>query len=85
MASTSIPSRFRGDILLFTATIDQPEGTPTPAGWRPYVDGTIETHLVSSRHDNMMKPPGPLTQIGPILAAKLQEITDDTSPSQQEG
>jgi thioesterase domain-containing protein len=74
------PGRFCGDLLLFIATIDQPEEAPTPDAWRPYVDGTIEIHPIACRHHYMMKQPGPLDQIGPILAVKLQQITSNTSP-----
>jgi amino acid adenylation domain-containing protein/non-ribosomal peptide synthase protein (TIGR01720 family) len=68
------PSRFQGDLLFFTSTLDRPEDTPTPDAWRPYVDGTIEIYDIASRHDRMTQS-GPLAQIGPILAAKLHEIT----------
>ncbi len=84
------PRRFHGDLLLFTSTIHeptiyqpktpQPEDVPTPEAWKPYVDGTIETHAIVSRHDRMMQS-GALAQIGPILAVKLQEITDCISGS----
>ena len=84
------PGRFHGDLLLLASTIHeptiyqpkipQPEDAPTPEAWKPYVDGTIETHAIVSRHDRMMQS-GALTQIGPILAAKLEKITDNTSPS----
>ncbi|MGH8902423.1 MAG: amino acid adenylation domain-containing protein [Egibacteraceae bacterium] len=74
------PDRFHGDLLLFTATVNRREGTPTPDVWRPYVDGEIEAHDVASRHNDMLQP-GPLAQIGPILAAKLEDITDHPSRS----
>ena len=84
------PDRFHGDLLLFTSTIHeptiyqpktpQPDDVPTPEAWKPYVDGTIETHAIVSRHDRMMQS-GALAQIGPILAVKLQEITDRISSS----
>ncbi|MGH3769933.1 MAG: amino acid adenylation domain-containing protein [Pseudonocardiaceae bacterium] len=80
------PGRFYGDLLLFTSTIHeptiyqpktpQPENVPVPEAWKPYVDGTIETHAIVSRHDRMMQP-GALSQIGSILAAKLNEIADN--------
>jgi thioesterase domain-containing protein len=91
------PGRFHGDLLLFTSTIHeptvyqpktpQPEDAPTPEAWKSYVDGTIETHAIVSRHDRMMQS-GALSQIGPILAAKLkeiklEEITDNASLSRQ--
>jgi thioesterase domain-containing protein/acyl carrier protein len=74
LARDVTPSRFQGDLLHFTSTLDRPEDTPTPDAWRPYVDGTIETYDIVSRHDRMTQS-GPLAQIGPILAAKLHEIT----------
>ncbi|MBV9030940.1 MAG: amino acid adenylation domain-containing protein [Pseudonocardiales bacterium] len=80
------PGRFHGDLLLLASTIHeptvyqprdhQPENVSTPEAWQPYVDGTIETHAIVSRHDRMMQS-GALAQIGPILAAKLEEITDN--------
>jgi thioesterase domain-containing protein len=72
LAMDFTPGRFHGDLLLFTATIEQPEDKPTPDAWRPFIGGTIETHAIVTSHDRMMLP-GPLAQIGPILAAKLQE------------
>jgi len=74
------PSRVHGDLLLFNAIIDPTEFVPTPDRWRPYIDGNIEVHDIASRHIDMTEP-WSLAQIGPILAAKLQEITDHVSPS----
>jgi amino acid adenylation domain-containing protein len=86
------PGQFHGDLLLLTSTIHeptiyqpkipQPEDAPTPEAWKPYIDGTIETHAIDGRHDRMMQS-GALAQIGPILAAKLEKITDNTSSSHQ--
>ncbi|MGH3779458.1 MAG: condensation domain-containing protein, partial [Pseudonocardiaceae bacterium] len=68
-----IPSRFRGDLLLFTATIDQAGGTFIPGAWQPYIDGNVEIRDIHSRHDHMMRPTS-LAQVGPILAAKLKKL-----------
>ncbi len=68
------PGRFHGDLLLFNSTIDREDDTATAEVWKPYIDGTIESHDITGRHDRMTEP-GPLAQIGPVLAAKLQEIT----------
>lgn len=73
------PGRFQGDLLLFIATLDQPEDAPTPDTWRSYVDGKIEIHDIASRDDHMTQS-GPLAQIGLILAAKLHEVTNNLSP-----
>ncbi len=84
------PGRFHGDLLLLTSTIceptvyqpktPRPEDAPTPETWKPYIDGTIETHAIVCRHDRMMQSRA-LAQIGPILAAKLKKITGNASPS----
>jgi nonribosomal peptide synthetase DhbF len=84
LARDFTPRRFQGDLLLFVATIDQPEDAPIPDAWRPYADGTIEVHAISAKHDHMTRP-GALAQIGPILATKLNEITNHASPPRLEG
>jgi thioesterase domain-containing protein len=67
---------FHGDMLLVTATLDRSEeDLPLPDAWAPYVDGNIDTHHVDAKHDHLMQP-GPLAQIGSILAATLQKIAD---------
>lgn len=39
----------------------------------PYVDGKIETHLVVTRHDNLMTEPGSIAQIGPNPGANSKK------------
>jgi thioesterase domain-containing protein len=77
------PGRIHGNLLLFNSTIGRPERPPTPDSWKKYIDGRIEAHDIASTHGNMMQPSA-LAQIGPILAAKLQEISDHISPSHRE-
>ncbi len=67
------PDHFAGDILLVVATLDKIDISPKPDTWRPYVGGRIETREVDRKHTDLMKP-GPLAEIGRILAEKLQEI-----------
>jgi thioesterase domain-containing protein len=73
------PEIFQGDVLFFAAMIDC-EDTPSPDTWKPYVDGTIDTYQINSKHGYMMQP-GPLAQIGSILATRLHEINDNQSSS----
>ncbi len=80
LAFNFTPGRFHGNLLLFNPTIDRGDDGATPELWRPYIDGTIETHDITTSHD-LMTQPGSLAQIGPILAAKLHDITNNTSPS----
>jgi thioesterase domain-containing protein len=63
--------------------VSRPPLETAPEAWKPYIDGKIEAHDITSKHHRMTKP-GPLAQIGPILATKLQEITSNTSPSHRE-
>ncbi|MBV9010731.1 MAG: amino acid adenylation domain-containing protein, partial [Pseudonocardiales bacterium] len=84
LVTHSIPRVFHGDLLLFTATLDRPQDAPTPDAWRPYIDGNIETYRISSTHGRLMQP-GSLAQIGPILAAKLHEVTRDEARSRRAG
>ncbi|MBW0009716.1 MAG: alpha/beta fold hydrolase, partial [Pseudonocardiales bacterium] len=73
------PGGFRGNLLLFSSTIDRPEDAPTPDAWKPYIDGEIESHPIVSTHDRMMTEPASTAQIGPILAARLEEVANHTS------
>ncbi|WP_433893424.1 amino acid adenylation domain-containing protein [Streptomyces sp. CA-111067] len=72
------PGRFGGDILLVVATLDKIDISPKPETWRPYVGGRIETREIDRKHTDLMKP-GPLAEIGRILADKLQEIDAGTA------
>ncbi|MGV9856015.1 amino acid adenylation domain-containing protein, partial [Streptomyces sp. NPDC003442] len=71
--NTHQADKFSGDILLVVATLDKIDISPTPATWGPYVGGRIETREVDRQHTDLMKP-GPLAEIGRILAAKLEEM-----------
>jgi amino acid adenylation domain-containing protein len=68
------PGVFHGDLLMLVSTIDPPAGMPSPHVWAPYVDGNIDVCEITARHDLLMRP-GPLAQIGEILADKLKKIT----------
>jgi amino acid adenylation domain-containing protein/non-ribosomal peptide synthase protein (TIGR01720 family) len=77
------PGIFHGDLLLFTSKIDHAEDVPRDGAWipfvntdawRPYVDGKIETYQIDCGHAHMTQP-GPLAQVGPLLAAKLQKMS----------
>jgi nonribosomal peptide synthetase DhbF len=70
LAATFVPKRFDGDLLIIAATQDKRE-PPTDA-WRPYVRGQIRVHQVACRHERMTEP-GPLAEIGQVLAAELEK------------
>ncbi|WP_311315071.1 non-ribosomal peptide synthetase [Streptomyces naphthomycinicus] len=76
------PGVFRGPLLLFVAVEgDTGRVAEKAARWRPYVDGPVETHTVSGRHEDMLAP-GPLAVIGEVLARRLRR--SDSGESGQE-
>ncbi|EWC60856.1 Siderophore biosynthesis non-ribosomal peptide synthetase module [Actinokineospora spheciospongiae] len=62
--------RFRGDLLLFTATVGKSDPGSLARRWLPHVDGAVRPHLIGCRHAEMMRP-GPAAEIGRVLAARL--------------
>ncbi|MEV5602749.1 non-ribosomal peptide synthase/polyketide synthase [Streptomyces sp. NPDC052299] len=76
LAVDFVPGRHDGDLLLFNSTIDRAQDDAGPDVWRPYVTGRIESHEITTRHDQMTRA-GSLAQIGPVLAARIAEATGD--------
>ncbi|MFE2376463.1 amino acid adenylation domain-containing protein [Streptomyces sp. NPDC059398] len=64
---------FDGDLLFFTATVDQVDTALTHRDWKPYVAGTIENHNVTCRHKDMTRN-GPLAEIGRHLDRRLRDL-----------
>ncbi|GAA2785387.1 beta-ketoacyl synthase N-terminal-like domain-containing protein [Kitasatospora sp. CM 4170] len=74
------PGVFEGDALFFTASADRPaaDGADDPSltpgkaeAWRPYVTGTLHDRPVACSHYGMTEP-GPMAEIGAVLAAALK-------------
>ncbi|WP_405944658.1 non-ribosomal peptide synthase/polyketide synthase [Streptomyces sp. NBC_00932] len=76
LAVDFVPGKYDGDLLLFNSTIDRGDDDAGPEVWRPYITGRIESHEITTRHDQMTQA-GSLAQIGPILAARIAETTGD--------
>ena len=69
-----VPERYEGDLLFFRSTIIPDWFDPIePDMWIPYVSGRIERHDIACRHKDLCQP-GPLAEIGQILAAKLKAL-----------
>ena len=62
-----------GDLLFFAAA--QNEHPADPLAWQGHVGGSVEIHQIGCQHGDMLQP-GPLTEIGPILADRLTTTTD---------
>ena len=69
-----VPERFDGDLLFFAAKIRREDFAPLPEDWRPHVSGRIDVHEADCQHQLMMEPVA-LAQIGPALAARLEELS----------
>ncbi|MFD9906174.1 alpha/beta fold hydrolase, partial [Streptomyces sp. NPDC059063] len=68
------PRPLRGDLLLFVATEDRPDGLPAAGAamsWRPFVHGDIESHDLPVNHYDMLQP-GPLASVGRVVTEKLE-------------
>ncbi|MES4909178.1 alpha/beta fold hydrolase, partial [Streptomyces sp. NPDC000395] len=63
--------KFSGDVLFFTAAVDNHMPVAAPRAWAPYITGHVHEHPVPCEHVSMMQP-GPLAEIGRTLAAWLE-------------
>ncbi|MEU8603923.1 amino acid adenylation domain-containing protein [Streptomyces parvulus] len=66
-----VPRTFRGDVLFFRATEEDPANGLAPGLWAPYVDGTLRVHDVACGHAQMLRPDSRAV-IGPVLDAALR-------------
>jgi thioesterase domain-containing protein len=64
------PGTYDGDVLYFTAALDDSTGTLGADTWRPFVSGVFDNHQVETTHWHMTVPAA-LDQIGPLTRAHL--------------
>jgi enterobactin synthetase component F len=69
------PPWYGGDVVVVVATLDKVDISPTPQTWAPYVAGRITARYLNRGHTELMKP-GPLAEIGGILAEELRHIDE---------
>ncbi|MFD3514399.1 amino acid adenylation domain-containing protein [Streptomyces sp. NPDC058657] len=75
------PGHFSGDVLFVTAERDR-GALALERGhraWEPHVGGVVDNHSVDSDHEGLMTRPGPLAQVGRLLAARLAAL-DTAAP-----
>jgi thioesterase domain-containing protein len=82
LASRFVPTRFKGDLLLFTATADRSGEEPPPESWLPHISGELRIREVPCRHQLMMEPAS-LARIGSVLRAELAQPKSLTSNEAQ--
>ncbi|MGV9614853.1 non-ribosomal peptide synthase/polyketide synthase, partial [Nocardia xishanensis] len=63
------PRRYKGDLVYFTAALDDPTGATGAASWSEAVDGTVHNHAVAATHWRMTSESA-LARIGHVLAAR---------------
>ncbi|GHI99921.1 hypothetical protein TPA0906_17870 [Streptomyces olivaceus] len=66
-----VPRTFRGDVLFFRATEEDPASGLVPSLWDPYVDGALVVHDVPCGHAQMLRPDARAV-VGPVLDAALR-------------
>ncbi|MBG6085889.1 non-ribosomal peptide synthetase [Actinomadura viridis] len=72
------PERFRGDLLLFVATLDRPEDLPVseaPEAWRPYVEGEIDSHRLPTDHHHMLEGES-LAEIARRISERMRQTQE---------
>ncbi|WP_398877730.1 thioesterase domain-containing protein [Streptomyces prunicolor] len=69
---------FRGDVLFFRATADKAGSALTTDDWAQHVTGRFEVYPVDCAHGAMTQP-GPLSELGPVLAARLARRSEAPS------
>nr|WP_092071365.1 non-ribosomal peptide synthetase [Dendrosporobacter quercicolus]NSL49383.1 amino acid adenylation domain-containing protein [Dendrosporobacter quercicolus DSM 1736]SDM25304.1 nonribosomal peptide synthetase DhbF [Dendrosporobacter quercicolus] len=78
------PRPFYGNVLFFRSTVLPEWFAPIyPEAWKPYIKGRIEQYDIHCRHKDMCQP-GPLAEIGRILAGKLHEAQRDAVINKEE-
>ncbi|MBF6301929.1 amino acid adenylation domain-containing protein, partial [Nocardia amamiensis] len=66
------PPVYRGDVIYFTAALDDPTGCVGASIWSEIVDGTVYNHAVSTTHWRMTVASG-LAQIADVLTKAWRE------------
>ncbi len=79
LARGYVPGHFDGGLLLLTASFDRPPGAPTADIWRAYVTGRVDEYSVSCTHDEMFRP-GPVAEVGRVVAERMKETRERSSP-----
>jgi thioesterase domain-containing protein len=72
------PAQFAGDLLYFTAGLDDTSGAVGATGWDAFVAGTVDNHVVDATHWSMASPDA-LAVIADILDART---SSDQSPAE---
>jgi len=67
------PGIFRGEVVMFVASVGQPDDVPAPEAWCEHVAGHLEVHHLDCTH-NQMTSAAALASIGQVLAPRLDRL-----------
>ncbi|MEU2125968.1 amino acid adenylation domain-containing protein [Nocardia niwae] len=74
------PRPYKGNLVYFTAALDDPTGATGAASWADAVDGTVHNHAVHATHWRMTSESA-LARIGHVLTAALADTDRPWTPS----
>ncbi|UJW36739.1 alpha/beta fold hydrolase [Saccharothrix sp. AJ9571] len=83
MEHRHVHGRIAAETLLVAAT-DEVADVITADAWRDHIDGAIELRTVECKHTHMLTP-GPLADIGPIVAEKLDRVIPENPSITERG
>lgn len=69
------------DVLFFRACVDTIDDELTPETWAPHVTGSITSHDVQCSHKDMTLP-GPIAEIGSVIAERLRALASTHTPKE---
>lgn len=67
------PRPYKGNLVYFTAALDDPTGATGAASWSDAIDGTVHNHAVQSSHWRMTSGSA-LARIGHVLTTVLADV-----------
>ena len=67
-----------GDLTVVVAAAPRSEDWVDPAGWEPYVEGTVHVVALDATHGELLRPPV-VDRVGEVLARHWSDVTDARS------
>jgi enterobactin synthetase component F len=78
VSNSFTPTTFRGNLLIFVATLGRSSRLPAAQAadaWVPYVDGDVRSYPVDCTHRDIVRPPF-ASEVGRVIAGALAELAD---------
>src|SRR5262249_9056205 len=78
LSNSFTPTTFRGNLLIFVATLGRSSRLPAAQAADalvPYVDGEVRSPLVDSTHQHILQP-AVASEVGRVITGVLAELAD---------